>query len=111
MQWIYWICGIGLAIAALVACFIYLPSMQRAEVSTGFSMQDLVGKIGEVTVAIPAKGGYGEVLIKVGGSFTNQIAGSFSGEPIPEGERVVIIKAEPHTLYVSLFDVVETRKG
>lgn len=103
MHWIYWIGGIFLALVALVALFIYIPSMQRAETSTGFSMQDLVGKIGEVTVSIPARGAYGEVMIAIGGSHTNQIAGSFTGEPIPEGTRVVIVKAEPHTLYVTPF--------
>ncbi|PWK05222.1 NfeD family protein [Tumebacillus permanentifrigoris] len=103
MDWSYWVGGIFFAIVALVAYFIYIPSMQRAETSTGFSMQDLVGKIGEVTVSIPKKGGYGEVLILIGGSHTNQIAGSFNGEPIPEGTRIVIVKAERHTLYVTPF--------
>lgn len=103
IHWIFWVIGILLALVALIAFFIYLPSMQRAESSTGFSMHDLVGKIGEVTVAIPPKGGYGEVLLLVGASHTNQIAGSFSGEPIPEGARVVVVKAEQHTLYVTPF--------
>ncbi|MBL0387543.1 hypothetical protein JJB07_12930 [Tumebacillus sp. ITR2] len=104
MHWFYWAAGIMLAFVALIAYFIYTPSMQRAEVSSGFSIQDLVGKIGVVTVTIPVKGGYGEVLIRVGASNTNQIAGSFSGDPIPEGTRVVIVRAAQHTIYVSPFE-------
>lgn len=57
--------------------------MSMAEASTGFRLRDLVGKQGEVILAIP-KNGCGEILVWTGGSNTNQIAASANGTAIPQ---------------------------
>lgn len=80
--------------------FLYVKPMKTAENSTSFSLQDLAGQIGEVTIPVPAQG-YGEVMIKVGAGNTIQIAASFDGEVIPAGSRVVVVEAKDDTVYVS----------
>ncbi|MFC0212358.1 NfeD family protein [Paenibacillus chartarius] len=87
--------GLTLAIA-----FLYVRPMQRGENSTGFSEQDLAGTIGEITIPVPGSG-YGEIMVKVGASFTNQIAASFDGVPIPAGSRAVVVSVRDRVLYVS----------
>lgn len=83
--------------------FAYVKPMKGAESSTGFSIRDMIGKIGEVTVPIPAKG-YGEVLIKIGAGNTNQIAASSDGEDIPAGTRVVVAEVREGVLYVFRYE-------
>jgi len=89
---------IALALS-IVLYFTYVKPMKNSENSIGYSMQDLVGKIGEVTVTIPV-GGYGEVLLKVGAGNTNQIAASLEREEIPAGTRVVVGDTKEGVLYV-----------
>lgn len=99
----YFIILLALFIALLLAAivyFSYVKPMNQAESSTGFSYQDLIGKIGEVTIPLPAKG-YGEVILLIGGGNTNQIAASFDSEEIPAGEKVVVVSIEEETLMVS----------
>ncbi|MFS0727735.1 NfeD family protein [Paenibacillus sp. 1P07SE] len=85
--------------------FLYVKPMQNSENSSGFSFQELSGKIAEVLVPIPASG-YGEVLLRVGSAgVTNQIAASHDGEPIPAGSKVVVVEVRDHTLYVSRLDL------
>jgi membrane protein implicated in regulation of membrane protease activity len=98
------------AFSVLIAVFLsicvyfgYVRPMKNSENSTAYSMQDLAGKIGEVSVPIPANG-YGEVLVKVGAGNTNQIAASFDKEDIRAGTRVVVVEVQDGTLYVSRFD-------
>lgn len=83
--------------------FFYVKPMQHSENSTGFSMQDLIGKLGEVTVPIPATG-YGEVLIKMATGTTNQIAVSFDGERVASGVRVVVVDVQEHVVRVSRYE-------
>ncbi|MWC30294.1 protease [Paenibacillus sp. MMS18-CY102] len=94
--------------------FLYIRPMEQSENSTAFSMKSLVGKAAEVLVPIPAAG-CGEVLVKVGAGFTNQIAASYDGEPIAGGARVVIVEATNDTLLVSQVDLPllsdETERG
>ncbi|WP_127579572.1 protease [Paenibacillus koleovorans] len=78
----------------------YVRPMMNSENSTGFSIHDLTGKIGEVLVPIPARG-YGEVLVRVGAANTNQIAASFDGQEFRSGERIVVVEVKDDTLYVS----------
>src|SRR5690625_3372372 len=52
-------------VANVILYFIYICPMQRAENSTSYSIQDLIGKIGEVSVSIP-NDGYGEVIVRSG---------------------------------------------
>lgn len=88
---------------SMLVFFFYVKPMQQSENSIGFSIQDLIGKIGEVTIPIP-KAGYGEVMIRIGGGNTNQIAASFDQVDIESGTRVVVIKIEEAVLYVSAFE-------
>lgn len=90
---------IAVFIAALIY-FFYVKPMENSENSTGFSIYELSGKIGEVTVAVPPNG-YGEVLVRVGAGNTNQIAASFERQHIASGTRVVVVEVKDDTLYVS----------
>lgn len=80
--------------------FLYVKRMKGAENSLSFSINDLVGRIGEVNTSIPSTG-YGEVVIHMGAGFTHQIAASFDKKVIQEGARVVIVEVRDGTLYVS----------
>lgn len=50
--------------------------MDKSEMSNGFSMSELPGKIGEITVPIPAQG-YGEIMVKFGAGNSLHTAASF----------------------------------
>lgn len=97
---------ISLAIAIAVSCLVfycYVKPMRNCENSTGYSMKDLVGKIGEVSVPIPA-GGYGEVVINVGAAKTNQIAANLDQIEIPAGARIVVGETKDGVLYVFRYE-------
>ena len=81
----------------------YVRPMRNSETSTAFSMKLLPGRIGEVTVPIPAQG-YGEVLMSTGAGHTNQIAASFEKIAIQMGAKVVVVEVKGDTLYVSRFE-------
>ncbi|MNP58853.1 putative membrane protein YuaF [compost metagenome] len=75
--------------------------MENSENSTGFSESELPGKVGEVTVPIPAHG-YGEVMVKLVGGNTLHIASSWDRKEIPAGTVVVVIEtAKDGTVQVS----------
>ncbi|GAA3408032.1 NfeD family protein [Paenibacillus hodogayensis] len=92
----------GIAVGALVYV-VYVRPMENSENSTGFSIRELAGRIGEVLVPVPPKG-YGEVMVKIGHSHTNQIAASFDGDTLEAGARVVIVEVREDTLFVSRLD-------
>jgi membrane-bound ClpP family serine protease len=98
--------GVALAIAAY---FIWVEPMSEAENSTGYSMRQLVGHVGEVWTSIPANG-FGEVLITLVSGTTHHIAASASSEPIPEGTRVLVVEVSNHVLYVAPFQPDEERE-
>jgi membrane-bound ClpP family serine protease len=83
---------IGLVLS-LVMHFAYVKPMKRAENSTGFSMKEYRGKLGEANTAIPATG-YGEVLVRMAGSTTFQTAASFEGVEIPRGTPIVVVEVD-----------------
>lgn len=87
-------------ILSILVYFTYVKPMQNAEASTGFTYEDLVGRVGEVSIPLPATG-YGEVMLNIGSSNTNQIAASFDEEDVPTGTRVVVVEIREETLYVS----------
>lgn len=87
--------------------FGYVRPMENSENSTGFSIREMVGRIGEVTIPLPAQG-YGEVMVKVGAGNTLHIASSFDGTPVPAGVRVVVVEVAEDVLRVS---ELEERKG
>jgi len=93
----------SIAVSFLVY-FSYVKPMKNSENSTGFSINDLVGKIGEVTVPIPV-GGYGEVVVKVGAGNTNQIAANLEQVDIAAGERVVVGETKDGVLYVFRYEL------
>ena len=80
-------------VLAVVMHFAYVEPMRRSENSTGFSVREYAGKVGEVNTAIPARG-YGEVLVRMGASTTFQPAASYEGVPIPAGTTVVVVEVE-----------------
>ncbi|MEK8128442.1 protease [Paenibacillus filicis] len=88
----------------------YVKPMQNTESSVAFSMRDLVGRIGEVSVPVPASG-CGEVVYRIGGSLTNQIAESFDGENIPSGVRVVTVDIRDGAVLVSPLDTHSTTRS
>ncbi|NBD26399.1 NfeD family protein [Paenibacillus glycinis] len=93
------------AIAAAIGIYyLYVRPMDRSENSTGYSMKELTGMIGEVSVPIPAIG-FGEVTVKAGAGLTNHIAASFDGTEIASGVRVVVIGVDSHTLLVSKLEL------
>ncbi|MGI5880473.1 MAG: protease [Syntrophomonadaceae bacterium] len=79
---------IAIALSVFVY-FIYVRPMKNAENSNSYTMSDLVGKIGIVTVPVP-KNGFGEVLIRIGAGNTNHIACSCDGEGFTQGTRVIV---------------------
>lgn len=81
--------------------FIYSRSMCESENSIAFSMQNLVGSVGEMLTSIQ-ENGYGEVLIRFGASYINQIVASTSGDLIVKGARVRIDSVKEGILYVSV---------
>ena len=92
--------GLGLAIAMH---FVYVRPMKRSENSTGFSIQEYHGKLGEVITAIPATG-YGEVIVRMGASNTFRTAASFDGNSIERGTRIVVVEIRDGDLLVTPFD-------
>jgi len=89
-------------VLAAGAHFLWIRPMERAEVSIGYSMSQLEGKIGEVGTSIPANG-LGEVLIPMVSGITHHMAASLENEPIPAGTRVVVVEVRDHVLYVTPF--------
>ncbi len=86
-------------LVSILVYFAYVRPMKNSENSTGFSVQDLVGKIGEVVTPIPGNG-CGEILIRIGAGNTNQIAASLDEEGLAVGTRVVVAEVKDHVLYV-----------
>lgn len=78
---------------SIIIYFAYIRPMKNSENSIAYSMQDLVGLTGEVSVAIPAQG-YGEVILKVGAGYSNHIALSYSGKELPIGTKIFVTKVE-----------------
>ena len=81
------------AAVTIALFFFYVKPMSEAESSVAYSMRELPGKIGEVTVSIPA-GGYGEVGFTVGHGRVYHTAKSSEDEPLAEGEKVLAIDVE-----------------
>ncbi len=79
--------------------FIVIRPSERTESSTGFRLDDLVGKQGEVWITIPSDG-FGEVVITIAGGNTNHIAASIAGKSIPEGTKVLVKEVRDHVIYV-----------
>jgi hypothetical protein len=83
--------------------FVVIRPANRTESSTGFHLRDLIGKQGEIWVAIPPNG-YGEVLITTAGGNSNHIAGSRLDVTIPEGTKVIVYEVKDQILYVDVLE-------
>ncbi|GAB6990810.1 hypothetical protein [Paenibacillus pini] len=97
---------IGIVIAWFVY-WVYIKPMQNSENSTGYSIKEMTGRIGIITIPLPAEG-FGEVMVKVGASNTLHIASSFDHHSLPAGVRVVVVDIVDQVLRVS---ELEERKG
>ncbi|WP_127538659.1 protease [Paenibacillus illinoisensis] len=93
---------IGIA-AAMLVFFAYIKPMRNSEVSIAFSMKELSGKIGEITIPIPERG-FGEVMIRVASGNTIHTASSFEHRPIAAGARVVVVDITEGVLRVAEWD-------
>lgn len=93
---------IAFLVSALVY-FVYVRPMKNAENSISFSLADLEGKLGEVSVPIPVKG-FGEVILRIGAGNTNQIAGSNDNTEISAGTKVVVGEVRDGILYVFKYE-------
>ena len=101
---------LSVLIAGFIDVLLYLgfvKPMSKSEMSNGFSMQELPGKIGEVTVPIPAKG-YGEIMVKFGAGNSLHTASSFDHQPLPAGIKIVVVDVVEGVALVTEF---EKRKG
>jgi len=81
------------ALLSTLLFFFYVKPMNEAEMSIAYSMTELPGKLGEVTVPIPA-GGYGEVAFTFGHGLVHHIADSSEREPLSAGEKVLAIEVK-----------------
>ncbi|WPP42579.1 protease [Paenibacillus hunanensis] len=90
-------------LGALLVFFAYIKPMEHSEVSTGYSIRELVGKIGEITIPVPETG-YGEVMVRLSGGNVVHIASSFDHCSIAAGSRVVIIEEQEGILAVAEFE-------
>jgi len=94
--------GIG-AVLAILMHVLYVRPMKNSENSSGFSMQEYRGRIGEVITTIPSTG-YGEVLVRMGPSNTFRQARSFHQTEIPGGSRIVVVDVADGDLLVAPFE-------
>ncbi len=101
---------IAAIVLSVLLYFFYVKPMEQSENSTGYSMAELAGSIGEVSVTIPREG-FGEVMMKVSGGRVNHIASSYEQEEIPSGAKIVVVEVKDHTLYVVRFEENHTTMG
>lgn len=104
------IATLSLLAAAFLGVLMYLgfvKPMNNSEVSNGFSMSDLPGRIGEIMVPVPAVG-YGEIMVKFGEGNSLHTAASFDHELLPAGIKVVVVEVKEGVAWVSEF---EERRG
>ncbi|MGG0823432.1 NfeD family protein [Paenibacillus turicensis] len=91
-------------VIALLLCVViyfgYVKPMENSENSTSYSIKELPGKLGEVTVPIPEQG-FGEVMINFVAGNTLHIASSWDQRQIPVGTKVVVIDTEDGVVKVS----------
>ncbi|MDQ0191964.1 protease [Paenibacillus wynnii] len=102
--------ALSLLIAGSVDVLLYLgfvKPMDKSEMSNGFSMKELPGKMGVITVPIPAQG-FGEIMVKFGAGNSLHTASSFEHQPLPAGIKIVVIDVIEGVAVVTEF---EERKG
>ena len=90
----------GAILFAILIFFVYVKPMKRTESSIGYSMVELVGRPGEVTIPIPANG-CGEVVVRFGSQVTYQIAEAYDNVEIASGTPIVVVEVREGTAYVT----------
>ena len=88
----------GFAMAGLVYQFARFLYSQQA--SSELRIAELIGQVGEVTIAIP-ENAVGEVIVAAGGERTAHIARSTDGRPITTGTEVVITSLRGQSVVVT----------
>lgn len=88
---------------SVILHLLYVRPMRRSENSVAFSMHELPGHVGQITIPVPEKG-YGEVMIRIGASNICEIAASHDGTPMKAGDTVVVTEVRGDTLIVAPFD-------
>ncbi|MCR8656085.1 NfeD family protein [Paenibacillus endoradicis] len=87
-------------IGIILIYFVYVKPMENAEMSTSYSMLELVGKEAVVTTPVPVEG-FGEVIVKTIAGITSHIAASYDKQPIAAGNHVVVVEVHESILYVA----------
>jgi membrane protein implicated in regulation of membrane protease activity len=82
------IVGVGFGVVGFAVAFLLFRALKRAEGSRPFSVGDLVGRTGSVSVAIPA-GRLGTVYVRAEGQ--NHEISATATEDIPTGAAVKVI--------------------
>lgn len=93
----FWGMGTGVAMGGVVLTMARFLFGQQASSSVG--MGELVGREGQVTIAIPA-GGTGQARFEVKGSLSDFPAQSASGAAVPAGTAVAVARVVGGTLMV-----------
>jgi len=97
--------SLSLAIFTTICLFfLIIKPKEMSETSLSYSMKQLVGLPATVTVPIPANG-FGEVLIKLGGGNSNQIAASYDSVDIAQDAKVFVVDEKEGVVYVSLLNI------
>jgi membrane protein implicated in regulation of membrane protease activity len=83
--------GVGVLCGVVMATAVYqfAKLLHGQQASSELKMASLVGRTGEVSVAIPA-GGVGQVTLTVGGERSEHLARAASSEAIRRGAEVVV---------------------
>lgn len=103
--WLIFFGALGLALLTIIALYyLIIKPKDRSETSLSYSMKQLVGLRASVTVPIPADG-FGEVLIKLGGGNSNQIAASYDHTEISSDEEVFVVDEKEGVVYVSILKI------
>ena len=94
--------GIGVVCGVLMSGVVYQFArlLYSQQASSEVKMASLVGKIGEVSVAIPA-GGVGQVSLSVGGERSEHIARAASGIAVPRGAEVIVTSLRADSVIVA----------
>ena len=80
--------GVGFGVVGYVVAFALFRALRRAEGGRPFSIADLVGRIGSVSVAIPS-GRLGTVYVRAEGQ--NHEISATAADDIPQGTAVKVI--------------------
>lgn len=83
---------ISFALVSLIHMFILVP-VSKAEQSTAYSLDELVGQLGKLTVPIP-KDGLGQISIERNFGYYSHPAKSSDNQPIAVDSKVRIISVE-----------------